>query len=438
MKIFTSIGLIAGAVLLSTATFSYAKFTIDPSVTVREQYNDNIFLTDTDGEEDFITTVSPNILLDYSPNASLDLSLGYGFDFRFYSNNSDLNDTNFKDTQHANFLVQARPWKRVFIDATDSYRRVPLDVREKFARNNDFKNMTESNIFMISPYVDVPFTPTLSSRVGYSFTNEWYNDDAGNNADSHSAFLSLDKKFPFGLNASIGYTYLAYRPELSDDYDKHEGSVSAEYQPASNFRVWGGAGMAHLDFSDRSNEDIPIWNVGSEYYLGILGGTKLSATYNESLSDIDTSDYTDAKDIAEREADPFKEKESITTGVMKIKRFDFILSAKKHIDITINPYYTENEELETDRVDEIIGVEVTFHKPLTTKLTAELNGYWETQEFSPEDREVDQYSLGGSIEYLLSRSITTSSGYRFNKRNSNVLGDDYGNTIVWIEAKLTF
>ena len=438
MKIFTSIGLIAIAVLLSIATFSYAKFTIDPSLTVREQYNDNIFLTQTDKADDFITIISPDITLGYSPNSSLDISLGYGFDFRFYSNNSDLNDTSFKDTQHADFRAQARPWNLVFIDVTDTYRRVPLDVREKFARDNDFENMTESNVFMISPYLDVPIMPTLSLRMGYSFTDEWYDEDTGNNSDSHSAFLSFDKKFPVGLNTSIGYTYLAYRPELSDDYDKNEVFLSAEYQIASNFRVWGGAGIAYLDFSNRSNEDETIWNVGSEYYMGILGGTTLSVTYSESLSNTDTSDYSDTNGTTDRETDLFSERESITTGVTKEKRFDFILSSGQFLEVTINPYYTESEELETDRVDEITGVDVTIERPLTAKLTAALEGYWESQEFFPEDEEVDQYSLGSSIEYLLSRSITTAFGYRFSKRNSNVPGDDYDNNIAWIEAKLTF
>jgi hypothetical protein len=438
MKIFASIGLITVAVLLSIATFSYAKFTIDPSLTVREEYNDNIFLVQTGEEDDFITIISPNITLEYSPNTSLDFSLAYGLDFRFYSNNSDLNDTSLKDTQHADFRAQARPFHHVFIDVTDYYRRIPIDVRDRVVPDNFHENITESNTFIISPYADLPLTSTLSMRIGYSFTNEWYADDSGNNSDSHSAFLSFDKKFPVGLNTSIGYTYLAYRPELSDDYDKHEGSVSAEYQLASNLRVWGGAGIAFLDFANRSNEDESVWDVGIEHGLENFGGTTLSAVYSESLSETDPGDISYFETTDSNGTSLFQERDSLTTGVMKIKRFDFILSANRHVDITINPYYTENEELESDRIDEITGVEVTFQKPLTTKLTAELNGYWETQEFSPENEEVDQYSLGSSIEYFLSRSITTAFGYRFNKRNSNVPGDDYDNNIAWVEAKLTF
>ena len=72
---------------------SFANYTITPSISIRETYNDNIFLEDSNEEDDFITTLSPNITLDYSPNSKMDINLDYGFDFRFYSSHSDLNDT---------------------------------------------------------------------------------------------------------------------------------------------------------------------------------------------------------------------------------------------------------------------------------------------------------------------------------------------------------
>jgi len=430
-------GLVAVMILI-ISSMSLAELSITPQVNVREAYNDNIFLTQTDEEDDFITTVEPRITLDYSPNSRFDMNLDYALIFRFYADHKELNDTSIRETQRTTLQAQARPLNHVFIDVTDYYRRVPVDIRNKVATDNDFENRTESNTFMISPYAVFPLTSTVSSRIGYRFINEWYKDELGNNSDSHSAFLSLEKKFPTGLNTSIGYTYLAYRPELSDDYDKHEGSVSAEYQIASNFRVWGGAGIAYLNFSNRSNEDEPIWNVGSEYYMGILGGTTLTVTYSESLSDTDALDYSDPNDTIDRETDLLQERESITSGVTKEKRFDFILSSGQYLMVTVNPYYAESQELETDRVDERTGVDVTIEKPLTAKLKAALEGYWETQEFSPENNEVDLYSLGGSLEYVLSRNITSTLGYRYNNRNSDTEGDDYDNNIVWVAATLTF
>jgi hypothetical protein len=425
-------------IILLIYSMSLAELSIIPRVTVREAYNDNIFLTETDEEDDFITTVEPGISLDYSPNNRFDLNIDYALKFRFYADHNELNDTSIRETQRTTLQAQARPLNHVFIDVTDYYRRVPVDIRNKVATDNDFENRTENNTFMISPYAVFPLTSTVSSRIGYRFINEWYKDDLGNNSDSHSAFLSLEKKFPTGLNTSIGYTYLAFRPELSDDYDKHEGSVSAEYQIASNFRVWGGAGIAYLDFSNRSNEDEPIWNVGSQYNMGILGGTTLTVTYSESLSDTDALDYSDKNDTIDRETALLQERESITSGVTKEKRFDFILSSGQYLMVTVNPYYAESQELETDRVDERTGVDVTIEKPLTAKLQAALEGYWETQEFSPANNEVDRYSLGGSLEYVLSRNITSTLGYRYNNRNSDTEGDDYDNNIVWVAATMTF
>jgi hypothetical protein len=429
--------------ILSVSSFSFSEVTLVPSISVTERYNDNIFLTASDEEDDFITIISPNIILNYTPSRYLDVSLDYGLNFRFYSRNSDLNDTSLRETQFADFRAQARPLDHFFIDVTDSYKRIPVDVRRKVATDNDSENMTDSNIFTVSPYVEVPLTSTLLSRLGYRYTNAWYKVDEGNDSESHSGYVSLTKRFPFRLNVSLNYEYVAFRPELTTDkYDENNANLAADYRIGPNLQVWGEIGKAFLEFEDSSDEDETLWDVGFEYRLGFWGSASVGAAYSASISEIGNiltySDASDATDDAGIESDFVRDRNSVATGVTKTKQVDLYLKVDKDFRITVNPFYRDSEELKTSRVDKITGVSIDVGKPLTTKLSASLDGLWERQRFFPQDAKVYLYSLGTSFDYSLSRSITTELGYRYNKRDSRTNVDDYDNNIVWIEAKLTF
>jgi len=439
MRKVVSLGLVGSAVLFWITTLSYADLTLTltPSVKVEERYNDNIFLSETDEEDDFITIISPNINLGYYPNKYLDLDLEYGFNFRFYADHSNLNDTSLRETQHANLRAQVRPLNRVFIDVQDFYKRVPVDVRRKVAVDNDFENMTDSNEFSISPYVELPITTTVMSRFGYRFRNLWYKDDSGNKSDSHSGFASFTKEFPTGLSVSLGYNYITYRPELTKDYDAHHGFASAGYQMGSNLRFWVGAGRYYINFDDDSDDTSDSWNVGTEYKIDETGNTTVSVTYRAAISEGDSSESV-TQSTGSIQQNLLTERNSITTGVTETERVDLTLTTGKYIDVTINPYYSDSKELESDREDEITGISMRIKKALTTDLTLLLDGLWEKQEFSPRDDEVRSYSVSSSFDYILSRSIICNAGYRYNERDSDVPGDDFTNNIVWVSATVTF
>ena len=436
MKKYYCFGLVM-TVVLAVSSISFAEFSITPSITIREKYNDNVFLTRTDREDDFITTFSPAVTLEYKPSSYFDMSLDYGFHFRFYADHNELNDTSLRETQFADLTAQVRPLDRVFIDITDIYQRVRVDVREKTAPDNDSTNMTDSNDFMISPYVELPLTSTLLSRFGYRYINKWYKVDEGNDADGNGAFATVSHMYPFGLTVSLNYDFLAYRPEITSDYDRHSGMVSASYQAGPYIIIQGGYGKAYIDLADNSNERTDIWNAGVDYKISAMGDATLGVHYNSSISDgeIQTASVSE---VSEKETLALDHDISVTAGISKIRRLDLIFTVRKEYEVTINPFYTRDEELEIDREDKITGVHADISKPLTTNLKAGIDLRWERQKFLPEDEKVKVYSLGGRIEYLLSRSISTSAGYRHNIRNADVDSGDYHNNIVWMEAKVTF
>lgn len=174
--------LLAVVMFISLVSLSWAEFRITPSISIREEYNDNIFLTNTDEEEDFITTINPSLNLTYNTSI-LTLALDYGLDFKFYVNNSDRNQTSLSNTQRARLDTTISAYRDIFfIKIFDEYKRVPIDERRQIAYDNIFVNMTDSNTLLINPYFEYPITQTIKARIAYTYENIWYKEEEGDDS----------------------------------------------------------------------------------------------------------------------------------------------------------------------------------------------------------------------------------------------------------------
>ncbi|MEN8264151.1 MAG: TIGR03016 family PEP-CTERM system-associated outer membrane protein [Nitrospirota bacterium] len=403
--------------LLSTASISIAKFSIIPSVDLKEEYNDNIFLTESDREDDFITTAFPKVELKYYLNKYLDLDLDYGLRFNFYSRHDELNDTSIRETQNIKFKAQARPVNRIFIDISDRYERVPTDVRDSVAEGNVFFNMTDRNTFFVSPYTELPVTSTVSTRIGYSYSNMWHRDDGLVDYDRHSAFLFLNKRFSAKINGTLGYNYEVYRPESTEgrgnieEYDRQRGYAGIVYRLNQNFEMSGEIGETWTDFDESDDSQNPFWNVEAAYSFG---SSEIGTAYSYILDD------------------------SVTNGSYKKQRIDLRFETGKKLVLEINPYYETGKYLNADREDRITGVNLNISRSISEKIKAAFNGVLEELEFLPEGEDVIRYSAGISLDFMLSRSITAGLGYRYNRRDSDIDYTDFHNNIASLKAKLIF
>ena len=426
MRRFTGLYVLT-AILVLTSSVSFAKISVTTGIAVTEEYNDNIFLASSDEEYDFITTVSPAIVLEYAPAASINLGLDYRLDFGFHGRHSELDRTDIKDAQEIRFNARAGPFRRFVIDVSDNYRRVPVDIRRPFAEGNASENMTASNVFEISPHAEYPLAPTLLSRFGYAYTDTWYEAEEGNDSGSHTAFASLNKRFPFRLGVSLNYRFLAYRPELTGRYDSHRGSVAADYRVGPHWTVRGEAGKTYIDFSRASDEEADFWSAGSEYRLDILGGSVLSAAYSNSMLQPGAQSSRSVPIAG-----------SITRGATERQRADLSLRTGEPFEMTVNPYYIRDRELKTGMEDRTRGIAVDIKKILSAAMAVSLRGLWEKQRFLPEDDNVYRYSLGGGFDYKAGGNITAGTEYIYNYRDSDTGAGDFHNNIVRVQAKLVF
>ncbi|MBI5742156.1 MAG: TIGR03016 family PEP-CTERM system-associated outer membrane protein [Nitrospirae bacterium] len=409
--------MLAAALLLTEAAL-YAK-TITPGVSIREEYNDNLLLTESGAEDDFITTITPNLAVEYSPGKMLDLKLDYSLNFRFYSRHDEFNDTSLKDSQNIDFQAHAAPLSRVFIDVADTYRRVPVDIRERFAADNLLVNMTENNIFSVSPYTVLPIGRAVAATMGYQYQNIWYRAEEDTDSESHSAFLTLSRKILTNLSGELRYKYYIYLPEsevagIIEEYNSHRASVFAAYEVTPDFVIKGEVGRAEFDYEATDDLGRTFWNINTDYRFRITKDASMTLGYGTSFED------------------------SPIDGTYRHRRADISLTAGKVLTLTLRPYYLEDEFLQIDRKDRAAGVTAGLTRPLTSVMDIAVDGEWERQKFSPGDEKVVRYGAAGRINYRLTRNISAELGYRYSNRDSDIETEDFVNNIAWLQAKAAF
>jgi hypothetical protein len=392
------------------------EFSVTPSISIREEYNDNIFLTSSDEESDFITTINPAINFAYRTRI-ITLSLDYGLDFKFYAHNSDQNETSLSETQRLNLDTTLSLYKDIFfVKISDVYQRVPIDERRQVAFDNVFVNLTDTNTFIINPYIEYPLAKTVRANTGYRYTNIWYRDDEGNDSENHSVYLDVAKEFTPNLNATVSYDYSDHQTDgdgIEDqDRKRHSANVGANYQISPRLNLGGSIGHTWVDYEDSDNDNSPEWDARANYLLTEL--ISLSAFYSQSYGD------------------------SVNEGPFVTERIGGTFSYNGKVPVNITVHNTESDYELMDRIDKSTGVIIdsTIPIPITPKLSGTLSGSYSSFEFLPEDEEVDRYSVRLSFNYQL-RITTINLGYTFNYSDSNINGNDYKNNIVWIQARFT-
>jgi uncharacterized protein (PEP-CTERM system associated) len=398
---------------LSLASLSWAEFKLVPSIGIREEYNDNIYLTPVNREDDLITSINPAVNVSYKTRL-LDLALDYGLNFRFYMDHSERNETSLRQTQRAKLETTVSPYKDIFfIKISDEYTRVPIDVRNQVAIDNVFVNMTDSNRFYINPYMEYPISKTLKTRIGYSYENIWYKAREGDDTQNHSAGISLIKELSPKITTTLSYNYLVHRPQKTEDYDRQDAMLGINYQISEKLSLSGGIGHSWFDHEKRNNSDSAIWNVYAKYLVSDF--ISLGAGYSENFFD------------------------SVNLGTYKSRSLNGSIAYTGKIPLNLTVFRNINKYEPVDREDRSTGLTLTSSIPLTPKITGKLVGnytYYKFLKYLPEEK-VKRYGLGLSFDYAL-RITTVSAGYTYNWNNSTVDSRDYRNNIVWLQGRFVF
>lgn len=439
-------------------SLAQAEFTLTPSITVNEQYNDNINLTASNKEDDFITTVTPAIGMSYKLDI-LTLTLGYGVNFMFYAKHPDLDETSPSQNQTAKLETTFSPYRDlVFIRVSDVYGRVPIDQRNQVALGNLTVNMTDTNDFVVNPYLEYPLSASLKAKVGYTYENIWYRSDESVSAQNYTATAMLTKVFSQALSSSLSYAYLLHRPSTNtsgdEAYDNQNVTLGTGYQVSPKLSLNGSIGETFYDYLNNAspNSSSPIWQIQATYHL--TDKINLSAGYSQSYSDTPVSGTTQSNSnppgsgTSQSNSNPVVQGASNNNlligniiysdqGTYRNRSVTGSISYSGKVPVSIS--VSKNDEVYTteNREDRSIGGVITSSLPITTNITANLTGTYTNYQFLPDIERVNRYGAMINFGYNI-RKLSLSCGYVWNRNDSNIATNDYVNNIVFVQAKYTF
>mgnify|MGYP001578969812 CR=1 FL=1 len=234
-----------------------AEFNLRPGITVSEEYNDNIFLTTTDGLTDYVTRAMPSVNLHYRTEL-WNWDVNYAYDYRYYARRSREDDT----TQSADVRNRTELLKNIFfIEIRDQYSRVSLDVARDFTNESEFFNQSDRNVFMLNPSLVLKAGSRSTPVLGYQYRNTWYEDPVAIDTVDNIGYAEVATSISSRATFTTGARFTRQESDVLI-FDKTDVYAGPQYTYARNSYIHFTAGNSWFNFGEGKNFTQPFWRAG--------------------------------------------------------------------------------------------------------------------------------------------------------------------------------
>jgi hypothetical protein len=408
---------------------AWARFHVTPKISASETYNDNIFLDPGKYEDgDWITVIEPGLLFSWD-TANLKVDLDYSLQFRYFSDNSYLNETSFEDVQRGKLTATLFPRENFTVLAQGDISRVVVDESDRTSDENEFINRATLYHFFINPTYRLRLTSTLAAILGYRFElatyaqvehAKEYDYEEPNDYNQHIVSLVLEDKFTPRTLLTAGYFFTDYHAEendpgeINEDFTRHDAVLGIEQKVGSRLTLKAQGGLAYFDFDESGNENGRTWDLGLHY----------EASKSLTLETVYTYNYVP----------------SVSQGFSKVEDWSGFIRYHRRLSADLHVYYTKTTYAEDGidnkaeyTEDKATGASLTFSYPLSRHITAKLNTDYTYWKFKPENEKVDRYGIGPSLDYSF-RKFNVGLSYYYRVNNSDINENDYRNNIGMLEV----
>lgn len=396
--------------LLSSVAWSAIELT--PRFSLSQEYNDNILLSESNRESDWITTVEPGVSLAYA-RRSLDLTLDYSLRYRFYKDNTTEDQDRFRDVQRgaADLLFFSdRPFT---LRTSGTITREPLSERDRDLEFIDTDDWSTVYRLSVIPEYRWQMTPNLSTVVGYSLNLVDYADSRGNDYIEHQGRVTLNQNLTANLDIWVRYQYTENdNDDDLEDFERHEASVGGRYQVGARTSLAAMVGRSMVEYDSGLDTESTIWSTDLTYLL----------TESLTLALLYSQDY----------------QVTATEGLARSREARFTSTfARPLTSITAAVFWRELDFVRQVRVDESYGVTLGLTRQLSQAFSVGTDAGYERADNLGPDEKYHLYSFGANLGYEYRRLLTTLS-YRYRLNDSAVSGDDYRNNTVTLAATIRF
>lgn len=270
------------SILLTVSSASGYQLTFTPRISIGGEYTDNLFLSNDNEDEEFITTISPGFTSEVS-GATSGAEISYDPSYVFYDRYDEYNTW-----RHS---VQLSGWTNISniteLRLNDSFVSTEEPISEedttiRRSRETYYRNSTSLNLTH-----QIGESDLLSLGYVYSILE---NDDPDiEDSASHIPSIGLNYWFTPHMGIEINVSYTMGEFDTSDDFDHWNGSLRLIRQFTRDFQ--GFIQYAHTDMNFKGDsEDYQVLDPSIGINYTIAEDTTLSLSVGYFFQDMDNSE----------------------------------------------------------------------------------------------------------------------------------------------------
>ncbi len=258
-------------------TVSAAEYTAGVSLSITEEYNDNIFLDNDNRKSDFITYISPSI--DFSARTPRsEFGLGYGTSFSFYHSYSDLNEPSHRLTGRGSFTLS---------------ERASLSIADTFVKSEEIRDIrgipelgpVTERIELMTNNVTGNFSYRLTNNISYSIGASYFILDSKDPDFDEVSTYSGSLGFSYIRSERITYTisarYAKYDYDLSSDVQEQDYSLGFVYRINPTLTLGVTGSLMVTNFEDDGDSDTGYG--GNINFTKLFERGSLAIFYNRTI-----------------------------------------------------------------------------------------------------------------------------------------------------------
>lgn len=352
------------------------EYTANVSLSLSEEYNDNIFLAHSNRDSDFITHVSPGIDLSIRSLKS-ELRLGYSPTFSYYSSYSELNNTAHRFTANGLFNLS----ERLSLTLTDTFVKSSEigDIRA-IQDLGPITGRTELRLNTVSGSISHRLSDNLSYILGVSYFDTDYKEPGFIDVKTYSGNMSISYRYTERTTLSANARYIKYDYKTGTDAEGQDYTLGVTHRLTPTLTVGATGGATITKIEDTGESD-----------TGFTGSLDITKTFEKGQAVLSYRQTVIA---------------GIETGVPLRDR----------------------------------TVSLRFSRPITNEWTASVSGsYSNSKSIGTSDVDTDVTSLNTDLTYSFRPWASLALSYSFvNYDDKIIAARDYYNHIIFLTLRLNY
>ena len=405
--------LVVAIFAIFSPTLVSARWSLTPRLYVEEQYDDNIFLTQINEQDDFITIVSPGVNLEYQTPIEI-IDLDYEFRRSFYSDLSELDFSGHRGRAEARKDFSPRfsaGIRELFIRSEDPIELTGIPTFERPSIRIGRRNRYTRNI--VEPDATFRFGENRSIRLGYrnNILRNKREDIADQDENAINSLLAFRFNIHNGIEVSCEHINQNYDPTIPPqpprdfDGDEIRGRYTYYFDPRTSAFVEYRYYQRDFDRETEGFVDYKVHDPRLGFSRDLYEYVSVSATAGYALRDTKGRDDEEAFSGRLDFSGQYKQLAADVYGEVGFDE-DF-LSAE------ILGFY------------EFWRAGFNGRYQLLERLWADGSFYVERDRFVDLNRRDKILNIRGRLNYQVLRWLFLSFDYQYNERDSNIPFESY-------------